>query len=311
MRPLKLIIFAFLMVGEIHAQDATNNSFFQMVAKWGKDEKQTYKVTDEFYNLKPPETIPLEIYTYTYEVDVTVIDSTANSYTINWFYHDYDFNGSKAIRTFFSGIKTGLTVTLHTDRFGALTEIANWQEIKDQIYQNTELIHLLDPINSELDEIIKNVKETYSTKENMQANCFNEIMKFYLFNTTSFKSEFENTTRIKVTNPYTGTPMDASQQFSAKKFNLDDGVVTLSLHTGYDSEQLTKTKFDYLTSESEKMNTPRPNWASFPKDDIQEMTISTIHFSGWPMRIVDERQVYSASISKVVKTTIELNLGFK
>lgn len=73
-------------LGQINMADST----VQVIGYWDNKEKQTYSVTYDKYQLKAADTLSKE--QINYEVEVTIIDSTAKSYTIEWFYKDFKIN---------------------------------------------------------------------------------------------------------------------------------------------------------------------------------------------------------------------------
>ena len=82
----KLLVFGiiFLISSNLFSQISIKDSTVQVIGYWSKYDKQSYDVTYEKYKVKNKDTISRELMKY--EVDVKIIDSTANSYTIEWFY---------------------------------------------------------------------------------------------------------------------------------------------------------------------------------------------------------------------------------
>ena len=81
----KLLLFGTLFLlsstlfGQIHIQD----SMVQVIGYWSKQDTQSYAISYEKIKIKNKDTISRELMNY--EVDITILDSTANSYTKEWF----------------------------------------------------------------------------------------------------------------------------------------------------------------------------------------------------------------------------------
>ncbi|HBS11071.1 MAG TPA: hypothetical protein DEO36_00800 [Flavobacteriaceae bacterium] len=99
--------------GQINMKDSTA----QVIGYWNIGDKQSYNVSLQKIKLRETDTISNELMTY--NVDVTVIDSTANSYSIEWFYHNYKTNSTNEIVKKVTSLSEDLKVIIETDEFGA------------------------------------------------------------------------------------------------------------------------------------------------------------------------------------------------
>lgn len=71
-----IFCFSIDIFGQINMQDSS----VQVVGYWNKNETQSYTITDEKYKVQNGDTTAREFYKF--DVDITIIDSTADSYTI-------------------------------------------------------------------------------------------------------------------------------------------------------------------------------------------------------------------------------------
>src|SRR5262245_46237079 len=87
MKSLHLLASFFLLALSATAQINMEDSTVQTVGYWDNKEKQEYTVTTEKYRVKNTDTTDRE--TMKYEVVLTVLDSTAKSYTVEWAYKNF------------------------------------------------------------------------------------------------------------------------------------------------------------------------------------------------------------------------------
>ena len=81
-----IILFALsLLFTPIIAQINKPDSSVQVVSYWNKHDKQRYTITEESYQVKNvADTTKRQLFTY--DVDIEVMDSTADSYSIKWLF---------------------------------------------------------------------------------------------------------------------------------------------------------------------------------------------------------------------------------
>jgi hypothetical protein len=85
------ILLSVNLFGQINIADST----VQVIGYWDKNEKQSYEISFEKYKLKEGDTTSRELVRY--NVDITVIDSTSASYTVEWFYRNYRIETENSI----------------------------------------------------------------------------------------------------------------------------------------------------------------------------------------------------------------------
>ena len=173
MRLLYLIGFAFLVVINTSGQINMADSTVQVIGYWDKNEKQTYIVTNESYKVENSDTSSRDFYKYV--VDITVVDSTADSYTIDWFYHDYDIHTENELIKKLSAIGEDMTVTIITDGLGVLKEVKNWKAIRDYIFKGTKMLKKEAKDIPKFYKVIKQLEDLYKTKESIETAAIKEI----------------------------------------------------------------------------------------------------------------------------------------
>ena len=86
-----LTVVATSAFGQINMEDSTA----QVISYWSIGDKQSYSMSLQKIKLKGPDTT--ENVLMTYDVDITVIDSTENSYLVEWYYKNYKTNSTNEI----------------------------------------------------------------------------------------------------------------------------------------------------------------------------------------------------------------------
>ncbi len=304
MRQLFFIGFAFLWIIKTYGQINMNDSTVQVIGYWDKNDKQTYMVTNESYKVKDSDTTPGE--SYKYSVDITIVDSAADSYTIDWFYHDYDIKADNELIKKLSSIAEDMTVTIITDGLGAFKEVKNWKDIRDFIFKATKMLKAETKDIPNIDKVIKQMEDIYSTKESIEAAAIKEIQQFYTYHGGKYKLGQEISASMKVANLYGGEPFDTEVTLWLDEINTEDNNSIIRMQQIVNSEQLTKTTFDYLTKMSETMKVPGPKWDDFPQLKNETWTSSRIHNAGWVIYSIETQEVSAEGVTNVKENIIEL-----
>ena len=123
MKKYYLVIFFILKTLSIFAQINPADSTVQVIGYWKKNEKQSYTITTDIIKLSESDTASRE--TIKYDVDILIIDSTAESYTIEWFYKNYSVNTDNKFIKKMTSMAQDMKVVIKTDEFGSFIEVLN------------------------------------------------------------------------------------------------------------------------------------------------------------------------------------------
>ena len=242
----KLLVFGIIILisSNLFSQISIKDSTVQVIGYWSKYDKQSYDVTYEKYKLKNKDTISRELMKY--EVDVKIIDSTANSYSIEWFYKNYSIDTENELVRKLTSIADDISVKIKTDEYGAFLEVINWEEVRDYLEKVTEKlkVELKDVPNYK--EIIANVMSIYSTKESVEANAIKDALQFYKFHGVKYKLGEELTGKLETSNNYGEKPFETNVQYSLDEINETDGNSILRSTEIINSEELTNATYNYL-----------------------------------------------------------------
>ena len=295
----KLLVFGiiFLISSNLFSQISIKDSTVQVIGYWSKYDKQSYDVTYEKYKVKNKDTISRELMKY--EVDVKIIDSTANSYSIEWFYKNYSIDTENELVRKLTSIADDISVKIKTDEYGAFLEVINWEEVRDYLEKVTEKlkVELKDVPNYK--EIIANVMSIYSTKESVEANAIKDALQFYKFHGVKYKLGEELTGKLETSNNYGEKPFETNVQYSLDEINETDGNSILRSTEIINSEELTNATYNYL-KKSGTFGDKFPARDKFPSLTNETNTASRIHGeTGWIIYSIETKTITAEETTNI------------
>ena len=295
-----IILFSSTLFGQISMQDST----VQVIGYWSIQETQSYDVSYEKLKIKSKDTISRELMKY--EVDIKVIDSTENSYTIEWFYKNYSIDTDNELVRKLTSIANDISVKIKTDEFGAFIEIVNWEEVRGYLTKVTETLknELKDIPNYE--KIIANVMSIYATKESIEANAIKDAIQFYAFHGVKYSLGEELEGKFETANNFGGKPFETDVRFSLDEINEEDGNSILRMNQIINSEQLTDATYNYLEN-SGTFGDKFPSRNEFPSLTNETNTASIIHGeSGWIIYSIETKEITAEETTNIEERIIEI-----
>ena len=297
-------LFISILATNLHGQINMNDSTVQVIGYWDKNEKQSYKVSHESYRLKGADTTTRDISKYS--VDITITDSTADSYTIDWFYHDYDIHSDNELIQKLSIIAEDMTITFKTNELGVFQEVINWKEVRDYVYKGLKMFKNETKEIPNMDKYIRQVEKMYNSKESIEAAAIKEIQQFHTYHGGKYAFDNEINTSMKTGNLYGDEPFDTDLILWVEEIDPEDNSSIICMQQTVNSEQLTKTTFDYLTEMATTLKTPAPVWSEFPALKNVTWTTSRIHGSGWVIYSIETKEVSTEEDIYVQECIIEI-----
>lgn len=304
MKKLKTIGIFILLSIRIYGQIDMNDSTAQVIGYWDKNEKQTYIVTQENYKINDSDTTSREFYKYT--VDITIIDSTANSYIIEWFYKDYEIFSDDPLIEKIASIAEDMAIWIKTDELGAFQEVINWKEVRDYIFKGTDMLKTETKDIPNMDELIKQIEGLYSSKESIELAAVKEMHQFYTFHGGRYVYGKEYNADLKFSNLFGGEPFDTKVSVWLDELNPDDNNFIIRMKQTVDSEQLTQATFDYLKSMAQTMKVPVPTREDIPEIANDTWTASRIHGSGWLIYSIETKETKAEGVTNIEERIIEI-----
>mgnify|MGYP001805885455 CR=1 FL=1 len=304
MRKILFIVLAFFWGIETFGQIDMTDSTVKVVSYWGLNEKQSYIVTEEKYKVKDNDTTSREFSKYS--VDITVVDSTANSYIVDWFYKDYEIKTDNELVKKVMSIAEDMTVKIKTDELGVFQEVINWKEIRDYMLKATKVLIKETQNIPNMDKFIKQIEGVYGTKASIEAAAIKEIQQFHTFHGASYKLGQDYFADMKLANLYGGEPFDAKVAVWLDEINPVDNNYVIRMEQTVDSIQLTNATFEYLSKMSETLKIPLPKKEEIPTVKNTIWTASRIHGTGWVIFSVETKETESDGIMGVEERKIEI-----
>ena len=295
-----LFLFSSTLFGQISVKDST----VQVIGYWAKQETQSYNISYNKFKIKSKDTISRELMNY--EVDIKIIDSTANSYTIEWFYKNYSIDTDNELAQKLTSIANDIAVQIKTDEFGAFIEVVNWEEVRDYLAKVTETLKEELKAVPNHEKIIANVMNIYATKESIEANAIKDVIQFYQFNGVKYKLGEKLEGKLEVLNNYGGKPFETNVQFSLDEMNEQDDYSILRSNQIINSDELTDATYNYL----KKLGTFGDNFPprnEFPSLTNETNTASIIHGeSGWVLYSIETKEITAEETTNIEERIIEL-----
>lgn len=294
---LMLVQFAF---AQINKADST----VQVIGYWDKNEKQSYSITVNKYRVSGTDTSHRK--SSSYEVAVTIVDSTANSYTIEWEYDYTAFLGDSIPQPVKDAIPQ-LKIIIKTDEMGAFKEVVNWKELRDYWVNMLDVSLAQVRQTPEAKKILNETLKLFSTKEAIEGVGIKDILQFYTFHGGNYKLGEELTDTQQLPNFMGGKPFEAEVTVLLDDIDFEDDNSILRISTVVDPEQLTKATFDLLKSTAAKTGLPPPDTSDLPFLKNETQIASVIHgSSGWVIYSFLTKEVSISGVVTVEERIIEL-----
>lgn len=289
--------------GQINMIDSTA----QVIGYWDINEKQTYIITQENLKISDSDTLSRDFYRYM--VDVTIVDSTADSYVIDWSYRDYEMESDNELMKILLAITNEITVRIRTDGLGVFQEVINWEELRDYILKATKMLY--DETNDipNWDKMVKQIEDMFSTKESIELAAVKEMRQFYSFHGAMYEYNQEYSVDMETPNLYGGEPFDTKVTVWLDELNPDENNFIIRMYQSVDSKQLTDATYDFLRKMAEIIDVPGTN--AMNREDIPPLTTdiytaSRIHSSGWVIYSIETKEVSVEGITNIEERIIEI-----
>jgi len=305
MNKLLATIITSLFISNVFGQINMEDSTAQAIGYWNIGEHESYNISLQKIKLNLSDTISNEIMTY--EVDITVVDSTAHSYLIEWFYHDFSTNSKDESVQKTTSLSENIKVLIETDEFGAITGVKNWKEVRDYISQSMD--KLKDEVRDipNMDKVFNQIEEMYSSKNGIESIAIQDAQQFYTYHggkyllgeVLEFTMQVENLFNPK-------KPFDSKTTLLLDELNPNDYNFIIRSTQEVDSKQLTNSVYDYLKMLSKTLKTEKPRKKHLGKLTNLTTTASRIHESGWLIYSIQTEEVTTMGLTNIEERIIEI-----
>lgn len=304
MKDIISIAMALVFTTRIFCQINVADSTVQVIGYWDMNEKQSYIITEEHIKIKGNDTISRDLSKY--EVEITVIDSTENSYTIEWYYKNYTTNAQDPVSQKILSLAQDMKVIIETDELGSFQMVTNWEEIRNYMADAINKLKAEFESIPNIDKAFDQVISTFSSKEAIEASTINEIHQYYAFHGVKYSLGEELTAQIKVPNLYGKEPFDCDLTFRLDEINPEENNSVFRMWQIINSSQLTDATYEYVTQIVSSMNGQLPKREDFPPLANETSTASRIHGSGWIIYSVETKEVMAEDSKQIIERIIEI-----
>ena len=300
---LALIYFALnsSAFGQINLADSTA----QTIAYWNIGEQQSYSVSFQKIALNESDTTSNEIMTY--DVDITVLDSTANSYTIEWFYQNFETNSKDEIRRKMAMVAEDVSVLIETDEFGAFQRVINWEEVRGYVKKSIRGMFEEFDSQPEISSLINQLEGMYSTKQAIEAAAIQDVHQFHFFHSGVYELGEKYEFTMMVPNMYQpDTPFDSNVTIYMDELDSEYYDYVLRSTMQVDSRQLTNAVVEYLKHIDATLGKTTSGLDEIDPLTHITTTDSRIHDSGWLIYSIQTKKVLLHNSSNIEERIIQI-----
>lgn len=292
MKIIKTVILFLLLInvttskGQINFQDSSA----QVISYWDLGEKQEYSISLQKLKYSDEDTTSNE--TITYDVEISVIDSTADTYTVRWFYKNFNSDTQNPIEQKLMAITENIAVDIKLDELGVIKSVENWKEVK--AYMEKAIDSLESDLNIPgMDKLFQQVRGMYATKEAIEASSIQDAQQFHNFHGGKYTLNEEIKGLLQSANLYDlNKPFDTEFSVLLEELDKENNQYIIRSIQEINSEQLTESTFNFLKKMAENLGQEFKERATFP--DLKNIveTVSIIHNTGWVIESVLWKEVF-------------------
>lgn len=312
-----LILFIFIgffctAKSQINMADST----VQAITYWGLNESENYRISQK--NLHSVNGEITKNDSTSFDVKVTVIDSTENSYTIMWEFSNYTIP--------FLGLVPDLKKSMESKKFiyktnelGEMQELLNWEEIRDNMIETTKISTEL-ALKGAMDTLSASAKDSLSkfmgaalkplqSKSYIETKAIEHVALFHSFMGGKYKlGEVIETETETPNNLNPNENFNSQVQLWLDYISEEDNFYTFRYNQSVDGEQLLKFIKVFLSSISSKFGEGFGDTEEF---ENATMDYSTTNYTamddwGWPLYIEHIVNVDFGVYKRTITTTIEI-----
>lgn len=276
----------------------------QAIGYWSLNDKQSYAISHTKYRVNGKDTTSTS--QTTYKVDISIKDSTEKSYLIEWYYRDIEVDSETELVRKIMSVAEDVPVLIRTDEFGAIQEVANWEEVRNRTKKALDVLKAEIAKYPALSAVFANVANIYQTKESVEANAIKDAQQFYSFHGGAYTLGEQVKGKIQLPNIYGKKPFDAELMVELTEIDTVDQDYVIRMRQSVDSKQLTDATYNYL-KELAGAGGKLPKRKEFPSLSNETNTAARIHGpSGWVIYSIETKSVSSEGVLQIEERIIEL-----
>ena len=258
-----LFLISFLcLFPALKAQINMEDSTVQVIGYWDKNEKQSYQIQEKKATVVNEDTTSSQ--EFSYKVDVQIVDSTAESYTIEWKYFDYKYiSGPQVLKTILTAYQP-TKVLVKTDEMGMFAEIINSAEISAAMTKR--LKNLIKKYKSDqyLVSEFTALIDKYASKDAVEQLALSEIQQYYNYHGGRYKLNENLSATVKSPFMNLEEGIDAELNVWLSEINVDDNNYILQMSKILDEEAMKKLMYEEAKNDPELTPDEKPEIHDMP-----------------------------------------------
>ncbi|MDD3489930.1 MAG: hypothetical protein PHR62_08610 [Paludibacter sp.] len=303
-KKITFLISLFFLFPALNAQINMEDSTVQVIGYWDKNEKQSYQIQEKKATVVNEDTTSSQ--EFSYKVDVQIVDSTAESYTIEWKYFDYKYiSGPQELKTILTAYQP-TKVLVKTDEMGMFAEIINSAEISAAMTKR--LKNLIKKYKSDqyLVSEFTALIDKYASKDAVEQLALSEIQQYYNYHGGRYKLDENLSATVKSPFMNLEEGIDAELNVWLSEINVDDNNYILQMSKILDEEAMKKLMYEEAKNDPELTPDEKPEIHDMPELKVETWAASRIHNSGWIVYSVQTVEVLFDNEKSTEERTIEL-----
>lgn len=298
---ITLLLVAVTAKGQMNFQDSS----VQVISYWDLGDKYEYSVNLQKLKYREKDTITNE--TMTYDVEVSVVDSTENSYTVRWYYKNFKSDSESPIVQKLATVSEDIAVDIILDELGTIESVENWEEVKEYIVKS------IDSVKNDLDHIpglaivFQQMVGMYATKASIEASAIQDVQQFHNFHGGKYQLNESATGIIKTPNLYNpDKPFDTEVSVTLEELDRENNQFLIRSIQEVNSEQLIETTYNYLREMTKHLGQEFIKREDFIGVKNSVEIVSRIHNTGWVLESILWKEVISEGITNLEIRTIQM-----
>ncbi len=279
------LLISFCGYCQINMKDST----VQVVGYWSKGDKQSYTITETKLKVEKGDTV--KVREITYDVDITVKDSSSNSYLIEWDYSNIKVDSPDSMIQAMINCSRLNKAVIRTDELGSFQEVVNWEEIGEGIRRMATPVMKKYQGNPQMTKFIEQLLNNLSSKQAIEQTVIKEIQLFYTFHGGQYDINQAIETKSTLPNNLGGKPYDTNLTFWVDEVDTANYNFTLCVKQEVDSIQFNDAIFDYTTKTARTMGIAPPTREETPPSKCTIWRTAVMDESGWPIYSILTKEV--------------------
>lgn len=264
-----LIVFSFL--ANFASAQALTDSTIAMIAFWSPEEEYTYQFK-ETENKKSKGEVSLK--TMTYDLHMTVLDSTADHYILQWTYDNYQLNYTmQPYEKELLEIMQNIPIQYRTNAFGKFENILNWELMSANAEKAFDLwLTQKESIPDSISTPLKQMTMALFESEAQMKYWARDLRFFhYLYGANLYRDRPMKGTKF-YTNPFIKKNMPGNETVEVVAVDEENWIAEINVQSGIDGEASRELVYDFLLNNMENFGIT--DKSEIKKEEIPGFTVT-------------------------------------